>query len=103
MNNLSVVITATVTSPSNLKSKATLTTNASFEASSTVNISNNIKAVSTGIINGTGTSDHSKLRKLTYEESGHTGFASQKQLEKYAKTEELPQSLSNLEIENILK
>lgn len=47
--------------------------------------------------------DHSKLSNLDYESSGHIGFASQKELNNYAKSEELPQSLTNLEIENIMK
>ncbi len=58
----------------------------------------NIGAGVSGII-----SDHSKLNNLDYESSGHKGFASQKELQNYAKQTELPGTLSNLEIENILK
>lgn len=47
--------------------------------------------------------DHATLLNLDYDNSGHTGFASQNELQNYAKQTELPGTLSNSEIENILK
>lgn len=45
--------------------------------------------------------DHSKLINLDYDSSGHTGFASQKELENYAEKEDLPESITESEIDKI--
>lgn len=87
-NNLKVAIGAKVNNSNNIK------------ASVQVKTSSKLKADITPVISGV--RDHSRLNNLDYEASGHKGFASQKELQNYAEKAELPISISNLEIENIL-
>ena len=90
-NNFKVAIGAKVNNSNNIK------------ASVQVKTSSKLKADITPVISGiSGVRDHSRLNNLDYEASGHKGFASQKELQNYAEKAELPISISNLEIENIL-
>lgn len=93
-NDLKVAVSAKVNSPNRIEASIS---NIKIMTHSAV------KATCTPIIHGTGESNHALLRNLDYDNSGHTGFASQKELQNYAKQTELPETLSNLEIENILK
>lgn len=90
-NDLKVAIEAKVNNSNNIRASTKVKTSSTLKAEMTA-----------AIING-GSTDHSKLKNLDYDASGHIGFASEKQLQKYAAKTELPESLSNLEIEEILQ